>query len=174
MTKSTVFIITAILVLAVGSNFAYWNVNQFANKVYTHIQQVDLSLYTHRGAVSANSENQNPSIEDQMAAIDEKFENGDRLPALARYEALLEQDPGNAELLLRIGIIYLQEQEHALAQENLSLVYEDKESAFALDAAWFLALLHAEQQNEELSKKLLVEVVDGRGNYFKEAKGLLG
>lgn len=173
MTKSTIFIIAAILVLIVGSNFAYWNANQFSNKIYSYIQQVDLSLYTHRGVVLAHP-NTSPTIEEQIAKIDEKFAEGESLVALAKYTALLEQDPSNAELLLRIGIIYLQKNQNDLAQENLSLVYEDKESAFALDAAWFLALLHAQQNNIPQSKKLLQEVVDGRGNYFKEAGDLLG
>ena len=158
MTKTTNIIVTILLVLLVSSAFAYWNANQLDAKVYHFIHQVDLSLYTHRGLVQHEPKEENLSLDEAIAYQDNRFENGERLAALAGYENLLKQDPSNMELLLRIGIIYLQEKEYSLASENLNSVYEFKESVFALDAAWFLALMQAEFGNLDQTQKLLKEV----------------
>lgn len=172
MTKSAIIGIIA-LGLLTSSTFAYWKSTTALNQADNYIHQVDLSLYAHRGLVQTNSENQQQLLNNQIASIDKHFEAGKRLTALALYNQLLEQDPNNTEVLLRIGIIYLQEKEYSLAQENLLTVYEDKESAFALDAAWFLALMHLTYNNKDQAQKLLNEVVDGRGNYHLQATNLL-
>ncbi len=171
MTRITLVIVTSLLLLIVLSGFTYWTSNQTHNQVFTYIEQVDLSLYTHRGVqhLQPEAKEKKQTIEEKIAAIDKRFEAGDKLGALARYNQLLEADPNNMELLLRTGIIYLQEKEYALAEENLSTVYQDKASAFALDAAWFLALLKAQYQKEAETKALLKEVIDGRGNYYLNA-----
>jgi tetratricopeptide (TPR) repeat protein len=174
MTRNTIIISLTFILLAATSGFAYWSSNKSTNKLYQYIQEVDLSLYSHRGVVNINSSKQEQTIEEQVAPIDRRFEDGDKLGALARYNALLEEDPGNIELLLRIGVIYLQENEYTLAQENLTTVYNYKESIFAQDAAWFLALLNAQYKNMDRTKVLLKEVVDNRGNYYLKAEEYLG
>lgn len=173
MTKSTILGIVTIIILIGTSSFAYWKSNNLQNQAHAYINQVDLGLYGHRGLVPANTIDKEQLLTEQIASVDKRFENGKRLEALALYNELLEQDPNNTELLLRVGIIYLQEKEYSLAQENLAIVYDDKESAFALDAAWFLALLNAEYNNLDKTHQLLKEVVDGRGNYHLQATALL-
>ena len=76
-------------------------------------------------------------------------------------------------ILLRLGIIYLQEEDYTLAQDNLNTVYGYKESVYALDAAWFLALMNYQNNNIPTVKTLLTEIIKGRGNYFMEAEELL-
>jgi len=173
MTKNTIIISLTLILLVATSGFAYWTSNKATNKLYQYVQEVDLSLYSHRGVVKVDSSKQQQTIEEKIAPIDKRFEDGDKLGALARYNALLEEDPGNMEILLRIGIIYLQENEYTLAQENLTTVYNYKESIFAQDAAWFLALLNAQYKNMDKTKMLLEEVIDNRGNYYLKAEEYL-
>ena len=174
MTKTTLSIIGVFILLLMGSSFTYWSAASIPNQVNRYIHAADLSLYTNRGVVStATNETEEMTINAQIAIVDQELSNGNLLLTLAKYEQLLEQDPSNMELLLRIGIIYLQKKEYRLAQENLSEVYGLKASIFSLDAAWFLALLNAEYEEWGKAKELLKEVVEGRGNYHLEAKELL-
>jgi tetratricopeptide (TPR) repeat protein len=174
MTKTTLSLTCIITLLLIGSSYAYWYSSSVSNKVDRYIHTADLSLYTHRGVVTASiEEDPGISIDEQIALVDEDLSEGNALLALAKYDQLLEQDPSNMELLLRMGVIYLQKNEYSLAQEKLSEVYGLKASIFSLDAAWYLALLNAEYKEWERTKQLLKEVVEGRGNYHEEAKDLL-
>lgn len=174
MTKTTLSIISIFIFLLIGSSYAYWLSTSVPNKVDRYIHKADLSLYTHRGVVSTSiKEDHEVPLNEQIAAVDQELSEGNELLALAKYNQLLEQDPSNMELLLRMGIIYLQKNEYSLAQENLSEVYGFKASIFSLDAAWFLALLNANYEQWEKTKQLLNEVVEGRGNYHLQAKDLL-
>lgn len=173
MTKKTILLGSISLVLLVGIFGSYWKATSIPNKIYAYIHDVDLSLYMHRGVSVVQTSSPEPKFEDKIAAVDKRFEKGERLVALAQYYHLLEEDPSNMELLLRIGIIYLQEQAYDEAQEKLALVYHFKTSIFYLDAAWFMALLQAEYGNWEESKQLLEEVVQERGNYHLQARALL-
>ena len=92
---------------------------------------------------------------------------------MAHYQNLLKEDPANNELLLRIGIIYLRENQYELAQENLQAVYADKDAAFALDGAWFLGLLQTKYGNKNNASQFFEEVAKGRGNYHLAAQELL-
>ena len=174
MTKTTLFIISIITLLLIGTSSAYWAASSVPNKVNAYIHSADLSLYTHRGVVSVSMDEEEATpINAQIAMVDQELSEGKTLLALAKYNDLLKQDPSNMELLLRMGIIYLQENEYSLAQENLSEVYGFKASIFSLDAAWFLALLNAEYEQWDRTKTLLKEVIEGRGNYHLQAKDLL-
>lgn len=174
MTKTTRSILGAFILLSLVSTYTYWLSTNVTNKVHRYIHSADLSLYTHRGVVSiVDNKDETTSINEQISAIDQEMSEGNSLLALAKYDALLEEDPSNMELLLRMGIIYLQKKEYSLAQENLSIVHGFKASIFSLDAAWFLALLNAEYEQWDKTKQLLQEVVSGRGNYHLQAKDLL-
>ena len=174
MTKATLSITSIITLLLIGTSYAYWSSTSVSNKVDRYIHTADLSLYTHRGVVTASIE-EDPGIviDEQIALADKELSGGNALLVLAKYSELLKQDPSNMELLLRMGVIYLQKNEYSLAQEKLSEVYGFKSSIFSLDAAWYLALLNAEYGEWERAKKLLKEVEEGRGNYHEEAKDLL-
>ncbi|CAA6829370.1 MAG: Unknown protein [uncultured Aureispira sp.] len=175
MTKTTRFILSAIILVSIGASFAYYLSTSVANKANRYILAADLSLYTHRGVLSTASTDaaEQVPMNAQIAIVDQEFSEGNKLLALAKYEQLLEEDPSNMELLLRIGIIYLQKKEYSLAQESLSEVYGFKASIFSLDAAWFLALLNVEYKQWGKAEELLKEVVEGRGNYHLQAKELL-
>jgi tetratricopeptide (TPR) repeat protein len=174
MTKTTLSIISVITLLLIGTSSAYWVSSSVPNKVNRYIHTADLLLYTHRGVVSVSTdEDKEVPISAEIALVDQELSEGNTLLALAKYDELLKKDPSNMELLLRMGIIYLQKNEYSLAQEKLSEVYGFKASIFSLDAAWFLALLNAQYEEWEKVEALLKEVVEGRGNYHLQAKELL-
>lgn len=173
MTKTTILTLSLFIACLGSAGYAYLLNTSVTNKVNDYIKDVDLSLYAHRGVLQKKSPDTKQLINEGIASIDQQFGKGERLVALANYHDLLKKDPSNMELLLRIGIIYLQEKEYNLAQENLTAVYGFKESVFALDGAWFLALLNAEYENWDRTKKLLNEIVQARGNYHLQAAALL-
>ncbi len=168
--KNTIYLsIIVVLVLSLAG-FQYHQSTQWQYQTDNFIQQVDLSLYSHRGVATTTKE---PTLETKIAKIDQLFAQQKSLEALAHYQQLLEEDPNNTELLLRIGVIYLQEKQYEIASEHLQLVYADKDAAFALDGAWFLGLLQCKYGNKKNAQKLFEEVVNGRGNYYKNAQNLL-
>lgn len=153
--------------------YSYWKSTYTSNLVNTHIFQADMSRYVHRGVLDFDTEGKEISFSDRIASVDNLFFNGEKSEALASYITLLKEDPGNMSIMLRMGIIYLQEEEFTLAQENLNVVYGYKESVYALDAAWFLALMNYQNNNFPNVKTFLSEIIEGRGNYFMEAEELL-
>jgi tetratricopeptide (TPR) repeat protein len=170
MQKRTL-IIAIIFCLTFGvAGYSYHQVTQWQYQAAEMIHQVDLSLYAHRGVVQKEA---TLNIEEEIGRVDQIFANNKLIKALANYQMLLEKDPNNTEIQLRIGIIYLQQDEYQLAQEYLQAVYANKDAAFALDGAWFLGLLQSRFDNKKNAEKLFEEVVEGRGNYYKLAEQLL-
>ncbi len=139
-----------------------------------YIQSITFANYANRGRVviSSNVEGK-PSLEQQIAEADRLFNQDQKLKSLAYYQSLLEEDPNNNELLLRIGIVYLQEQQYSLAEEYFELVYADKETRISSDGAWFLGLLQTKYNNKKNAIKLFEEVIKNNGNYSLLAQKLL-
>lgn len=171
MNNKTILLFTISLLTFIIAAYGYHNVTQWQYQATEMIYQVDLSLYAHRGV--AFKTNNTATIEEKIGAVDQIFAQNKPLEALAHYQTLLEQDPSNPELELRIGVIYLQQNEYELAQEYLEAVYANKDAAFALDGAWFLGLLESKFDNKKNAEKLFEEVVEGRGNYYKMAQSLM-
>lgn len=157
------------------SGFAYWQTNQLPNKAYQYIQQINFNLYEHRGVIVTKPGETTTTLEDKIADMDAYFDKGERLVALGGYHELLKDDPDNLELLLRIGLIELQESNYVVAEGYLKDAYKQNDAAFSLDAAWGLALLNILKSGPNLNEAqdLMEEVVAKRGNYFKEAGTLL-
>jgi len=171
MSKKSIFIITTLLAVLSVAAFAYHQSTHWQYMAYRYMEEVDLSLYQHRGVVTTNPESN--KIEAGLATVDRMFADGQSLKALGYCHSLLEEDPGNIELLLRAGIFYMQAEKYDLALEYFVPVYDDKETAFGLDGAWFLALIEARLGNPQKAKSYLEEVVADRGNYHQEAQQLL-
>ncbi|MCH2023799.1 MAG: hypothetical protein MK207_15085 [Saprospiraceae bacterium] len=173
MSKLAKIVVVLIFAGIFFTAYSYWKSSYTSNLVNTHIYQADMSRYVHRGVLDFDTEGKEISFNDRIASVDNRFFNGEKKEALALYILLLKEDPGNMSILLRLGIIYLQEEDYTLAQDNLNTVYGYKESVYALDAAWFLALMNYQNNNIPTVKTLLTEIIKGRGNYFMEAEELL-
>lgn len=170
MQKITVLIIITVGLLIGLSSFGYWNSSQANNLTYQYIQNANFDLYAHRAIVGVDKV---LSIEEQIGQVDEQFNEGKKLKALAAYQDILKQDPGNTEILLRIGVIHLQEEQPSEAQSYLLQAAENEISVFHLDAQWFLALIAVQDKNPSRAKQFLQNIIVQRGNYYQEAEKLL-
>ena len=157
------------LTLAIAA-YCYHNAYQWQYKAEYYLQEVDLSLYAHRGL---SFDKAPTSLGEKIASADRLFNEKEQMKALAHYQTLLKADPANTELRLRLGIIYLQQEQYQLAQENLEVVYADIDAPFALDGAWFLGILQSKYGHKKNAVKWFEKVVKGRGNYHLEAQELL-
>lgn len=171
--KKTIAIVGVLVVVMLCSGFAYWSSTRLINKVYAHTQQIDFSFYAHRGAVLHREKSPIPTIEDKIVALDELVYDKVYLNALAGYQGLLEEDPTNIELMLRVGILYLKEGDLSTAQDYLYQVIGDEASIYGMDAYWFLALIQLQHKQDAKAKEYLKMVANTRGNYYRQAQELL-
>lgn len=179
MKKSTFLIILCILSFLGLSLMAYQFQNRSFDKAAHHISTINLDQFQFRGAM------QNPNLKkvapktEELADIGPAIEAIDPLfvqkplEALARYQQLLETDPGHLGLRIRLGMLQLQQGQHAAAKENLYFVYEHKDAGLQPDAAWFLALLAIVEQDNTNALQLLKESIDNECTYKQEAQELL-
>ncbi len=172
MSKSFFIILSSLFVL-LSSGFVYWSSTLFSNKVDSFIQTIDMSFYSHRGAVSLVNEPATDFMYNKISAVEKIYLKGNRLNALVGFNDLLLEDPGNMELMLRIAIIYTQEKQFDAALEKLKLVYDFKDSVYSPDAAWFISLIYFKMGKDKQAVSLLKEIVDNRGNFFLNAQVLL-
>ena len=108
MSKSF-FIALSLLLVLLSSGFVYWSSTFFPNKVDSFIQKIDMSFYSHRGAVPVVNEPDTDVMYNKISAVEKIYLTGNRLNALVGFNNLLLEDPGNMELMLRVAIIYTQE-----------------------------------------------------------------
>ncbi|MCP4439505.1 MAG: tetratricopeptide repeat protein [Aureispira sp.] len=170
MQKVSILIVLTIGVLIGLSSFGYWNSTQASDLAYQYIQNANFDLYAHRAIVAPDVQ---LSIDEQIGRVDEHFNDGQKLEALALYQDILKQDPGNTEILLRMGVIHLQQEQPSEAQDYLLQAAENKISVFYLDAQWYLALIAIQNEASAKAKQLLQPIVDQRGNHYKDAELLL-
>jgi hypothetical protein len=172
MSKSF-FIALSLLLVLLSSGFVYWSSTFFPNKVDSFIQKIDMSFYSHRGAVPVVNEPDTDVMYNKISAVEKIYLTGNRLNALVGFNNLLLEDPGNMELMVRVAIIYTQEKQFDAALENLKLVYDFKDSVYSPDAAWFIALIYFQMGKDKQAVSLLKEIVENRGNFFLNAQELL-
>jgi hypothetical protein len=145
------------------------------NVVHQYIQDAEVvtSTYLEKDRAAQQQLVLTP-IDSALMRMDEHLRAGERLDVLAKGEAVLEQDPSNLEVLLRQGIVYLQDQDHTLAYEQLKIVYDAPTStATRAEAAWYLALLQAQTNNWSRSQRYLKDVLETHTPYRRLAEELL-
>lgn len=171
--------IALVLGLVLG---VYWLSQQYKaadslnNIITEHIQEAHVTYLTYLEQPRAAQGNyQVSAIDSALMDIDVYLQAGQRLEVLARGEALLMKDPGNVEALLRVGIVYLQEYDYTLAQEQLTVVQTTSNTpTLQVEAAWYLALLQAKTANWERSQFYLQKVLSTHSPYRRTAEDLIG
>lgn len=155
----------------------YNKASYLENLVHQHIQTATIQSNTYlHGAARAVQQNNRLSVAtQQLSQIDAHLAAGQKLEVLAKGQALLEADPGNLQVLLRLGIVHLQQQEHALAYEHLLTIYQAPtiSSALKTETAWYLALLQAQQKQWKASQQCLQVVLENYTAYRQVAEELL-
>lgn len=175
MLKNTVLIlILSISIYCLGQQ--YNKASYLENLVYQHIQTATIQSNTYLHGARAVQQNSRLSVAtQQLSQIDAHLEAGQKLEVLAKGQALLEADPGNLQVLLRLGIVHLQQQEHTLAYEHLMTIYQAPNISASLktETAWYLALLQAQQKHWKASQQCLKVVLENYTAYRQSAEELL-
>ncbi len=168
----------ALLVVACwyGLSLRYQTESSVDNTVYQHIQKAEVAFLTYlekdRAAVPQTKTLS--TMDSALMRLDQHLKAGERLAVLAEGEVLLDVDPSNLDVLLRQGIVYLQQQEYALAYEQLTTVHQSPTpTILQAEAAWYLALLQAQQGNWSRSQAYLQDVLTTHTPYRRSAEELL-
>ena len=144
-----------LLMLVLG--YFYQRSSQLDNAVHQYIQQQLSNDAPALRALVAAAQPQN-TIAAELQKMDDQLHAGQPLQALAIGHHILEQDPGNSAVWLRLGIVYLQQRQYEEAQHYLQAVHQDPSTTIAPIAAWYLALLHAQHGDYDRCRTLLQEV----------------
>lgn len=171
MTKVLFFV--GIILLFI-SGLGYWSESRLTNAASVALSEIDLQWQLER-ALNTNSTGINPNLASvkRLQAIDEQAQAGKYSAALGAYMPLLQKMPKEPSLLFRVGLMHLQLGQTSTAEVFLRDVYEQKEARFATEAAWCLALIALQQEEEQLAKPLLEEIIAEKGRYYKDAQELL-
>ncbi|MGH1334486.1 MAG: tetratricopeptide repeat protein [Aureispira sp.] len=154
----------------------YKQANALDNLIHKHIQTASVASTTYLDEARAiQGNNDLTPIESKLLLLDQHLQAGEHLEVLAKGQAFLEGDPDNLEILLRLGIVYLQEDDYALAYEQLIAVHQAPTTASLLqiEAAWYLALLQSQEGHWEQSQKYLQQVLSTHTVYRRSAEELI-
>ena len=128
--------------------------------------ETSLDFYVHRSVATEDSKD--------LGYYDGIFLKGDFSQALAGYKTLLEQEPDDVALLIRLGICYWKQGENGEAKAYFERIYKpQKANFFVLDAAWHLGVIALEEGQKEKAKVYLEEVANSRNRQAKAARELL-
>ena len=141
---------------------AYHQSSQWDNLVHQYIQESTTEM---EQTTRALSETLVPSDHQQMMALfqrmDTHLELHQAVLAIAEGEALLRLDPDNLAVLLRLGMIYLQQEQYEEAQIHFKTVYQAEEASSRPLAAWYLALVHGRYGQTQQCQMFLREAAAG-------------
>lgn len=154
----------------------YKEASALDNSIYQYIQQANVtsSAYYLNKERAFQEEQQLSAIDQLILQMDQHLQAREHLDVLAKGNLLLKSDPDNLEALLRMGIVYLKEQDHDLAQEQFLIIHQASVAEpMRMEAAWYLALLQSQQGRWEQSQKYLEEVIKVPTNYSHLAEQLL-
>lgn len=173
--KNTVLI----LLLTTG---VYWlsqhykQASALDNLIHKHLQAASLvsTTYLNKGRAIQEGQYLSP-LENTLMQMDRHLEAREHLEVFAKGQAFLEADPDNLEILLRLGIAYLQEQDYNLAYEQLIAVHQAPTNASLLqaEAAWYLALLQSQKGHWKRSQEYLQQVLSTHTIYRRSAEELI-
>lgn len=162
-----------LLIGGVWSSYGYQQSSQWENLVHQYLQESTLDAkQTNRALAPAATSSPTTEVTKLLEQLDAHIEQREAVKAIAIGNLLLELDPDNHAALLRLGLVYLQQQEYDEAQLHFKQVYEAQEPHSRPQAAWYLALLHAQYGQTERCKTLLQEVAAGDA-YAHQATQLL-
>lgn len=153
----------SIVLIGIGwSSYAYQQSSEWDNLIHQYIQENPLEAkQTTRALSTTIAPSTHQEITTLLEQMDAHLGKREALPAIALGETLLQLDPDNHAVLLRLGIIYLQQQQYEEAQIYLKTIYQAEEPVSRPLAAWYLALLYAQYGDIERCKILLQEVAAG-------------
>lgn len=154
----------------------YKKASALDNLIYQHIQTASIQSSSYLQEARAMQNNSRLSATAQsLAEIDAHLASGEQLKVLAKGQAILETDPGNLAILLRLGIVHLQQQEDLLAYEELLTIYKAPsiDATLKTEAAWYLALLQSQKKQWKTSQHYLQEVLNNYTPYRQPAQKLL-
>jgi predicted Zn-dependent protease len=101
------------------------------------------------------------------------YEARDYRTAELRLKKLVEDHPDESHIKLYLAICYLEMNEIEKSKDLLNIL-DDPENAFQLEAKWYLALLNIKIKKRTEAVKYLRALAEGRGEYAKEARLILG
>lgn len=153
----------SVVLIGIGwSSYSYQQSSEWDNLIHQYIQQSPLEAkQTTRAFSTTIAPSTHQEITTLLEQMDAHLEKRQALPAIALGQTLLQLDPDNQAVLLRLGMIYLQQQQYEEAQIHLKAVYQGEEPASQPLAAWYLALLYAQYGDTERCKSFLQEVATG-------------
>lgn len=110
-----------------------------------------------------------PSLEDILAAASEALDAGDLQGAAEAYSAVLQEDQTNVEALAGVARCYLKSGDVERAQQMLSLVPPDKETAASVQAVKAAIELSAKaagaNETAELEARIAKDPADHQARY---------
>lgn len=175
LSSNTLLVLFASLLLLgiVWGSYGYQQSSQWDNLVHEYIQESTLNTQPASRALSkAVGSHPTTNSIPLLKQMDGHLEQHEAKKAIAVGMLLLEQDPDNHAVLLRLGMVYLQQQQYEEAQLHFKQVYQAQEPTSRPLAAWYLALLHAQYGPTQRCKTLLQEVAAGDA-YAHQATQLL-
>ena len=129
---------SVLLIVALGGWWLYTGTSE--QRLYSGYYTPDPGLMTAMSGVNENYEFDKAMVE---------YKNGAYDKALAAWEKLLINNPGNDTLHYFIGSALQAKKDYTAAKDKLQIVVNNPSSVFYKDACWYLGLLYSREGDKE-------------------------
>ncbi|NVO01633.1 MAG: hypothetical protein HXX09_02945 [Bacteroidetes bacterium] len=103
----------------------------------------------------------------------EKYSSNDYKGAADDFDRVLDQSPANEEALFYSGVSNLSLNNVEKAITNFKKMLTNTKSKFYEPSKWYLALAYIKIAKKADAKKLLIELIDSKGEFKKQAEDLV-
>ena len=180
--KKNIIIISIFVAISAIAVFLYRESSKAENLAATYINNLNLDMYAQRGMLirkpvkiikEVSSKNIDSDFyQSEIQSIDQIFE-ADPKTVISKYLQLLDLDPGNISIHLRLGIIYLKNQQYSAAKEHFYFIQEQKDSGLYPDSYWFLGLIHLIEGNRSKADQYFKACLNSKCTCKKEAQSMI-
>lgn len=140
----------------------------FGTIFWFQMQEATYSDYSFKGSIDLIERG---GVEDAFAKAEKAFNNASYEESIPYFEAILENDPANAQVLYYKGIALVENAQYTEA-ESVFLKLSKGSSVFKYEAQWYLGLSYLKQEDKTRCKALLVTIPQ-EASIYKRAQELL-
>lgn len=180
--KKNIIIISILVAISALAIFLYRESSKAENLAAAHVNKLNLDMYAQRGMVirkpvkiiktdSVNSINSN-FYQSEIQSIDQIFEADPKI-VISKYLELLNVDPGNISIHLRLGIVYLKNHQYSAAKEHFYFIQEQKDSGLYPDSYWYLGLIHLMEGDRSKADQYFKACLNSKCTCKKEAQSMI-
>jgi hypothetical protein len=180
--KKNILIISILVAISASAVFLYRESSKAENLAAAYVNKLNLDMYAQRGMVirkpvKLNNQDSIKSVKDnfyqtEIQSIDQIFDTDPKI-VISKYLELLNLDPGNISIHLRLGIINLKNHQYSSAKEHFYFIQEQKDSGLYPDSYFYLGLIQLMEGDRSKADQYFKACLNSKCTCKKEAQSMI-